>query len=904
MKRTILHSTCGVLIAFIALKTGYSQSSTVGHIGIAPLFSWCGYTNNALDFHLEHRGTQDINFLTGGTQRMTILGTSAGPTAGNVGIGNFTTPNSLLHVNGGAAAWPALTVQGTDPASGVDGLRMIASGRQYNIGVGGAANGGVANSLFIWDNNAGQFRMVIDQNGYMGLGLTNPDFPLTIMGDANNTMANGWSRGIRLTNNASLLWDRSNNFGNHVYFGHPDLGPSASFYCGLVPDYNAIAGTNYVFRVVDVPIAGQTSNTSGDVEFFWNTMTNGNLGVGLNPAGNVNTTFNATNRVEINTTASTVNPVAPLVIAPNAQSGANVPNVGGGTGFSGLRFTDLRSTSIPYSTSPSNGVLSVDANGDVIMVPAGGQVLANNGLSLDPLNINRVQLGQDINAAANPASLLNYREIPMNSNNLYFLGQNVTPGVNSVGVGFDPNIWPLLPAKLGALDEAGVGLANGRTATFGWNRNFANSANNQEFAGVTGIADGQETFVNKIFHYGGLFLGQHSPVSIGVYGKVQGTDPIMVNNYAGRFAADVNHGNADNIGVLATSINGALSTGGYFDAQDGTTQTTGINVNSGNTFMTNQGIIIGGQIRAQTLPSMAPGCVGLQVVIDQDNTQTNFPSGFFDGGDVVTTFNFVAISDSCVKKNITDFNNGLDIINQLNSVKFEFKRQELIDTIGLPDGEHIGFLAQQVEQVIPELVKVYTSPAMYDTAGNITRPSFSYKGLNYVELIPILIDGVQEQQNMIDQQDSIIDSLQQQMNNQALMMQNMQQQLNDLSALINNCCSNGNLLVPGGNGNNNQTNYIINETNVTLKDEYCFLGNPGPNPFSTMTTIEYELGANVKSAQVVFYNNLGQIIQTTELSQRGKGRLNIFGEELHSGMYSYTLIVDGISCETKKLIKQ
>jgi hypothetical protein len=48
----------------------------------------------------------------------------------------------------------------------------------------------------------------------------------------------------------------------------------------------------------------------------------------------------------------------------------NSPNPGLGTGFSGLRFTDLRSSSTPYAVNPGPGVLSLDANGDVIYVPA------------------------------------------------------------------------------------------------------------------------------------------------------------------------------------------------------------------------------------------------------------------------------------------------------------------------------------------------------------------------------------------------------------------------------------------------------------------------------------------------------------------------------------------------------
>jgi len=41
--------------------------------------------SNAIPLSIEHRGTNNINFLTGNTQRMTIRGTASGATAGFVG---------------------------------------------------------------------------------------------------------------------------------------------------------------------------------------------------------------------------------------------------------------------------------------------------------------------------------------------------------------------------------------------------------------------------------------------------------------------------------------------------------------------------------------------------------------------------------------------------------------------------------------------------------------------------------------------------------------------------------------------------------------------------------------------------------------------------------------------------
>jgi hypothetical protein len=91
-----------ILLAAALFQEAQAQSTSLGHFGLFQATDWCGWNAaTGIPFNLEHRGTQRINLLTGGVQRMTINGTASGATAGFVGIGqSFTTPTSLLHVNG------------------------------------------------------------------------------------------------------------------------------------------------------------------------------------------------------------------------------------------------------------------------------------------------------------------------------------------------------------------------------------------------------------------------------------------------------------------------------------------------------------------------------------------------------------------------------------------------------------------------------------------------------------------------------------------------------------------------------------------------------------------------------------------------------------------------------------
>ncbi len=90
-------------------------------------------------------------------------------------------------------------------------------------------------------------------------------------------------------------------------------------------------------------------------------------------------------------------------------------------GASGLRFRDLHLGNTP---SIANGVvLSVDGNGDVILVPAGSGTItgAENGASISTIITTDVAWGQDVGQAGNPGILLSDREIPQNSFNIQFI---------------------------------------------------------------------------------------------------------------------------------------------------------------------------------------------------------------------------------------------------------------------------------------------------------------------------------------------------------------------------------------------------------------------------------------------------------------------------------------------------
>jgi len=100
-------------------------------------------------------------------------------------------------------------------------------------------------------------------------------------------------------------------------------------------------------------------------------------------------------------------------------------------------------------------------------------------------------------------------------------------------------------------------------------------------------------------------------------------------------------------------------------------------------------------------------------------------------------------SDLRFKKNIKPIDSPIDKISNIRGVSFEWKRSQYQDK-GLSDGEHYGVIAQEIEQVLPEIVE--------------EGPNGD-KAVSYIELIPILTEAIKEQQKQLEEQHRQIEYL-------------------------------------------------------------------------------------------------------------------------------------------------
>jgi hypothetical protein len=168
---------------------------------------------------------------------------------------------------------------------------------------------------------------------------------------------------------------------------------------------------------------------------------------------------------------------------------------------------------------------------------------------------------------------------------------------------------------------------------------------------------------------------------------------------------------------------------------------------------------------------------------------------------------------------------------------------------------HVGFIAQDVEKVIPEVVLYDDSIDMYS--------------IDYTKLTPYIVEAIKEQQ---------------------IIIKSMQSEIEELKKFL-------------GNNDDKLKSAAItpNEDNIQFDFKNALYQN-SPNPFNKNTQIEYFLSEITQNAMINIYDMNGSQLKSIPLNQKGKGSITINGSEFKAGMYMYSLIADGQLIDTKRMV--
>ena len=163
-------------------------------------------------------------------------------------------------------------------------------------------------------------------------------------------------------------------------------------------------------------------------------------------------------------------------------------------------------------------------------------------------------------------------------------------------------------------------------------------------------------------------------------------------------------------------------------------------INCGAT-ITAAGVITGAQIHSKGAIQVHKGS-SQYGNIDYDASAGNFNFTNEMSWANVAAANFVQASSKLVKENIEDIEDAEKIL-ELRPVEFDYKF----------GGHSYGFIAEEVEEILPELVH---TPADYDEQKVIDGDYTRSKKLAYDEFIPYLVKMVQKQQKEINELKELI----------------------------------------------------------------------------------------------------------------------------------------------------
>lgn len=544
----------------------------------------------------------------------------------------------------------------------------------------------------------------------------------------------------------------------------------------------------------------------------------------------------------------------------------------------------------------------------------------------------------------------------LNNYNLYFTN-NDSLGQNHVGVGF--NCGDILPGKMSVFQTHPDSVNASTYAYYGRNNDITDTVGT--IHGVFyGISNGVQPSSIFTMNQGAYLEATNSKFNMGIFTYANGATVPVSNNTAGAFRA---YSGAVGMGVYGTSVGATSNNFGLLGSANGGANSYGVYAAaSGSTNTNTAGYFVGDVIAngnylsssdQQFKTNVMPVESALKIVsnlnpksyyFDTVNyEQFNFGSekqygfiaqeveltlpalvhnsvhpGVYDsiGNQIVpaTTYkslNYNAIipintqaikelnvkvdkatlSDQTIKTNVQDLTGSLDKVLEMRGVTYEWNGANH-PNLQLDSVMHIGFIAQEINAIDPLLTFMDEDTLMH---------------VEYDKVVPILAEAIQELNGQVVSQDSIIEAL----TNENVAQQAQIEDLNDRLTQLENCLS-GILpfLCQMNNSSIQPTQQEVQEQlrtaiNVNLSNKNAIVLNQNvPNPFAESTTITYSVPSSVQKAQIHFYDGTGKLINTVDITERGNGQLNVFANDLSSGVYTYSLVADGQVVSTKRMVKE
>ena len=244
------------------------------------------------------------------------------------------------------------------------------------------------------------------------------------------------------------------------------------------------------------------------------------------------------------------------------------------------------------------------------------------------------------------------------------------------------------------------------------------------------------------------------------------------------------------------------------------------------------------------------GSVGIGVTTD--------PTAKLHVGGDLRCFNLFTNSDRRYKTGIRTFEGALDKLLAMRGTRYDFAAEQLPE--GYAAGKQVGFIAQEMKEVMPELVKE-------DAEGMMS--------VNYIGVIPVLVEALKEQHEVIEEKETRI---------AALEAQNTE--LKDRLARIEAALGLA----------------AADRQQVTEKPA-AVTATVSPNPTSGQVTVSLNNTTSARSVTVKILDSTGR--EVASRSAAGESILQFDLSQLPAGTYVAQVMADGkmVSANKIQLVK-
>jgi len=429
-----------------------------------------------------------------------------------------------------------------------------------------------------------------------------------------------------------------------------------------------------------------------------------------------------------------------------------------------------------------------------------------------------------------------------------------------------------------------MGLANDATQVNIGVSGGATFNDNVENRGVDGVASGDNSL--NVGIYAGAYGKGSNTTNTGITSWVEGADNATfnttnnygTNKYNAGFVSQCRGENSVNVGIFGTVMpwqNGGTSNSRCFGAigsvlDEGGTEYIGVlgevPFYQGSVF--NYGVV-GRQPSGTAGGTSAPTSTG--------SPTANY-AGFFVG-DVFAASTYY-YSDPSLKTSTKDYGSGLEKISRLSVKSYKFKTKEYPE-LNMPSGEQVGLLSSDLKKEFPELVKHSVFPG-----SNIGKKNVSFEAVNYVALIPVLIQAVKELDAKTEETKQLREKAAN-LENRLAQLTALESKLSQLENDLNAICDKGCASIRANNSN---------------KADASILFQNIPNPLDRTARIDYYISNDVQTSSIIVYNADGRIINQFEQLSSGKGSVTINAETLAAGTYYYALFCNNKKIDTKTMV--